>query len=29
MDETHIVNHIKELCCYVSQDIAADLHCSR
>lgn len=29
MDETHIMNEVKEACCYVSQDFSADLEICR
>ncbi|KAG7445611.1 actin-like protein ARP6 [Guyanagaster necrorhizus] len=29
MDQTHITNHIKESCCFVSSDFARDLHTAR
>ena len=29
MDETHVVNHVKETCCYVARDFARDLEACR
>lgn len=29
MDETHLINTIKEKCCYISQDFASDLEKSK
>jgi actin-related protein 6 len=29
MDETYIMNHVKEICCFVTQDFKKDLEACR